>query len=784
MNRSLKLSVLAALALGSGQALALNLGQVQVKSALGQPLRVEIPVNPANPAELQNLSARLASSDAFTRAGITDGRPAVPLQFKVADEHGHKVILVTSSAPINNPYIDLLIEVSSAAGTSVHEYPVLLDPPAKKLTGATSGSHHASHRAGASHPPAVATRRSTAAHQAASASVKNGQYGPVQHGETLSAVARDVALDGVNIDQMMLALKQANPDAFYRDNINALKAGAVLRVPSRDDALAMKVAEAAAAVRQQNSDWSAGATRTPTAVAAAATRGNASASPTSHASTGDRLALVPAGDSGQGAGSGGGRHGTVASLRQDLQRSQETLASLQQQSADLNSRLKDLKDINSKNQRLLSLKDNEIAALQAKLTAARKAAGLPPPKPLAAAPAPAPAEASSSDATAPLVAAVASHEATPAHAGTTLTGVAPAVAGSAAASAPAAAAPKPVAKPVVKKPVVHKRPAVHPAPSPGQPWYMQTWAMIAGAAIVVLGLLMLLASRGRRGKPALPGRPGPSSLADRFGDAPIPSAAGGADPDQDELLDQLAEHPDDVGLHLELVSLYYSRRDVEHFEAAAEAMYAHVASPQQDEWQDVVHMGEDLTPGHPLFAHADENHEHHDADALAGVVPPQTEDERQALNEFDLDSYADEAPVEASTGPTPPPLRPNQKVSEYHFDFNLTPQQARAQAAAEEAEAATASPQPAEPEALADDETGSSWNFEGPATTAHAEPAGDEFGDFGELNDDPIDTKLDLARAYLDMGDPDGARAMLEEVMQEGTQMQQDVAKGLLEKLA
>jgi pilus assembly protein FimV len=271
MNRSLKLSMLMALALGSGQAMALNLGQIQVKSALGQPLRVEIPVIPANAAELENLSARLASSDAFARAGITDGRPNVPLQFTVADENGHKVIRVTSTAPVDNPYIDLLIEVSSAAGTSVHEYPVLLDPPGQPVAGATSGRRGGHHRAAATAAPAAARTA------AASPAVKNGEYGPVQRGQTLSAVARDVAPGGVNIDQMMLALKQANPDAFYRDNINALKAGAVLRVPSRDEALAMKVAEAAAAVRRQNGDWSAGAARTPTAVAAAATRDNASA---------------------------------------------------------------------------------------------------------------------------------------------------------------------------------------------------------------------------------------------------------------------------------------------------------------------------------------------------------------------------------------------------------------------------------------------------------------------------------------------------------------------------
>jgi pilus assembly protein FimV len=366
------------------------------------------------------------------------------------------------------------------------------------------------------------------------------------------------------------------------------------------------------------------------------------------------------------------------------------------------------------------------------------------------------------------------------HAAATAPSKAATIAGTAVATAPAAttattAAAAPVAalaKPVAKKPAPHKFPA-HPAPAPGQPWYMQGWAMIAGAAVVVLGLLLLLASRGRRGKPAPAAVKTAPSLADRFGDAPVPAAAGSADPDQDELLDQLAEHPDDVGLHLELVSLYYSRRDVEHFEAAAEAMHAHITSPDQDEWQDVVHMGEDLTPGHPLFARAAAAPGHAGIDEVA---QPATEDERQALDEFDLDSYADEA----STGPTPPPLR--QKVSEYHFDFNLTPQQAHAQAAEE---AGHAEPAPAPVAAASDDETVvSSWNFEEPAPAGTAAPAGDDFGDFGELNDDPIDTKLDLARAYLDMGDPDGARAMLDEVMQEGSQMQKDVAKGLLDKLA
>ncbi len=77
-------------------------------------------------------------------------------------------------------------------------------------------------------------------------------------------------------------------------------------------------------------------------------------------------------------------------------------------------------------------------------------------------------------------------------------------------------------------------------------------------------------------------------------------------------------------------------------------------------------------------------------------------------------------------------------------------------------------------------EPASSWNFD----DAEDAPAVDDGGhDLGEFNDDPVDTKLDLARAYIDMGDAEGARAMLGEVTKEGSQMQRDVAKRLLESL-
>ncbi len=782
MNRSLKLSMLLALALGSSQAAALELGQIQVKSALGQPLLAEIPVNPDSPADLQNLSARLASAAEAAQAGIAAG-PNVPLQFSVVEgANGNKVIRITSSAPVNDPYLDLLVEVNNGAGKSLREFTILLDPPSSMASNvpatkapvqaAPKQSRHAAAPAPApassqstatAATPAPAPEAKPAKPAAAPRAAAGDSFGPVERGQTLSAIAHQTAPDGVDVNQMLLALKQANPDAFYRDNINALKTGVVLRVPSREDAQAMAVAAAVAEVRRQNGDWRSGAARTPTTVADAGTRANASSAPTPAAPAGDHLALVPAkeGAASGGAGKGGKAEQAekgMAALHQDLLRSQEALTSLQQQGTELKTRLKDLEDINSKNERLLSLKDNEIAELQHKLADARKAGA----QPAAAATAPTKPEAAKPEAAKPAAEAESVVTAkAPAAASSAPTAMTSAVASASSAPAPAHASTAPAAsKPVVAAAKPVSKPTAKPVPATEEePWYMQTWAWGAGAGAAVL--LLLLALRGRSSKPA---SKGPSSLADRFGTEPVIGSTS-VDPDQDELLDQLAEHPDDVSLHLELVSLYYSRRDIEHFEAAAEAMHAHIADPQQPEWVDVMHMGEDLVPEHPLFAH--------------GVQPVHGEEEHEALHHFDLGNYAQEHEEAAAAPATPPPLPQHNKVSEYHFDFDLTPRHAPAQ----EAASAAHTPATAAFESEAEEVVGShasTWQFAEPADELSEEELSHDLGQF---SDDPIDTKLDLARAYLDMGDPDGAHAMLDEVMHEGTQMQKDVAKRLLDSI-
>lgn len=793
MNRSLKLSMLVALALGSSQVLALDMGQIQVKSALWQPLLAEIPINAVTPADLKGLTAQLASNEDFARAGIVGGRPTVPLSFSVVTNGGRSVIRITSTVAVNDPYLDLLIEVDGHAGKSVREFAILLDPPNSQPGSTVAAASQPSTHLASSHPArstaATSSTTETAAPrprrpaaepktQSASATADKGKYGPVESGQTLSAIARSTAPgSGVSMNQMLIALKQANPDAFYRDNINALKRGAILRIPTTSEAQTLAAAAAIAEVQRQNSDWRAGRVGKSTAVADAATR--SSSAPTSTAnSTADRLALVSASDQ-QGSADQGGKAGgkgdkSTSGLRQDLQRTQESLASAQQQSTDLKTRLQDLNDINSKNEHLLSLKDSEIADLQNKLAAARKAAGLPAQSaPVIAAAASAPAVAAT-PATKPIATttvAAAGTAAAPVSAAST-----PAAAPVASSSVKSTATPVVAAgAPVAVKPV----PVIKPSPAPvvnDEPWYTQTWAWAAGAGAIVL--LILLALLGRRRKASSPIGQSSSSLADRFGSESI-----GHDPsdiDQNELLDQLAEHPDDIGLHLELVTLYYSRRDVDHFEAAAEAMHAHITDTDQDEWQDVLHMGEDLAPGHPLFDHHVE-------------LPPHEMNE--ARRAFDLDHYASDAAlpeVEAPAAKVPPampPLPSSKTVSEYHFNFDLTTPD-RVNPPGGEPETGkpvvppSASDSHAELSSVAPVKPGSSWQFEEPVAahrdSAHAGSSHDGLDDF---NDDPVDTKLDLARAYVDMGDADGARAMLDEVIKEGTQIQQDVAKRLLETL-
>jgi pilus assembly protein FimV len=218
------------------------------------------------------------------------------------------------------------------------------------------------------------------------------------------------------------------------------------------------------------------------------------------------------------------------------------------------------------------------------------------------------------------------------------------------------------------------------------------------------------------------------------------------------LLDALAQNPGDPHLSLELLNLYYAHRDATKFEAAAEAMYAHIADPTQPEWQQVRAMGEELCPHNPLFGGSD----------IGGGGFAHAHDEQTVFGQYDTGAHAHEESFDLD-GAHAHDAKP--AAAEDSFDFDLTDHAAVAAAPAHATDFAHEPPAVGRPTPP-------------PPSAAVAKPADDFFA-----GEDAIGTKLDLAKAYLDMGDPEGARSMLDEVMAEGNDAQKGEARKLLAEI-
>jgi pilus assembly protein FimV len=266
---------------------ALGLGDIELRSALNQPLRAEIALS-ATTEELQGLRVMLAAPDMFERRGID--RPAFlnTLEFRVvSDRSGRNVVQVTSRDSIAEPFVTLLVEATWPRGRNIKEYTVLLDPPVflpapaapapvQPAETRTSGSNAPGgpiNRPAAPPPsqserppapsPAPAVRepaaeipvsRTAPPASRAPVSAAGGTYGPVQRAETLWAIADRLRPDGVTINQMMIAIYQANPAAFG-GNINVLRAGVTLRLPESADFGTLAATVANAEVQRQTDAW-------------------------------------------------------------------------------------------------------------------------------------------------------------------------------------------------------------------------------------------------------------------------------------------------------------------------------------------------------------------------------------------------------------------------------------------------------------------------------------------------------------------------------------------------
>lgn len=385
MKSLLRSACLLALALASGSAFALGLGQIRVKSAPGEPLLAEIPVISSDPAELQNLRASLASPETFTRVGLEPPIGVVAgLRFTpFIDANGRAVIRVTSSQPVTQPMLMFLVEVDWGQGRLVREYTALVTPPGS-VASAPAAPVEAPvveapqvierPRAPVAQTPTPAPAPQQAVRPPAAGPVRaapsGGDAGPspagyaVRRGDTLSQIASRVAPEGVTANQTMVGLLRANPAAFIGGDANQLRSGTVLRIPAAGELQAIEAAEAAELVRGFARQWRQARSQPQAPVAQAAPAATARAP--APAADG-RLEIVPPG--GGKAKSAGTQSGIAAGgegdmLRQELQQTKETLATRDAELQELKSRVAELEQLQKDQQTLIRMKDAELAAAQ------------------------------------------------------------------------------------------------------------------------------------------------------------------------------------------------------------------------------------------------------------------------------------------------------------------------------------------------------------------------------------------------------------------------------------
>jgi pilus assembly protein FimV len=844
---------------------AVGLGSLRVLSALGEPLNAEIQIVSEHPGEMDSVTARLASQDAFRQAGIDFNPVLLGMKFNVERRDGKPLLKLTTTQPVNDPFLDILVELQWASGRLVREYTFLLDPPEYKASQFVSPApsvmptekpaaaptepveERPLEAAPPSPPPAVTPAPAPAAapKPAAAAPESKPVTREVKKGDTLGAIARENLTRGITYNQMLIALYRANRDTFIRDNINLVRAGKILEIPDHDTVAAIDPEDAKRLVRSQMADFAAyrrklaaAAPATSAAAGEQAVSGRISTTPepAAPAAQKDQLKLSKA-ETGSGPMSRAAREDDRAARERALQEAQSRVAELERNVGDL--------------QKLVELKNKQLAELQQKAAAAPTA---PAPVPAAPSVAPAkPAEAPAKPTEAPAVKPAEAPKPT-------------------AAPTPAAApAPKPAPKPA-------PRPKAPPPPPPPSMLddLLDNPTAVGGVGLVLVLLVGYGAWTWRRRKKAGAGPQeggfgadgaasvlsaaagAPSVRADGASHASVSQASvGGMEADEvdpiaeadvymaygrdaqaEEILKEaLQKDSRRPAIHSKLLEIYASRHDTTAFEQTARNLQA-LTGPSPD-WEKAAALGRSIDPQNPLYGGASEAGdistapamEAHaepapvpnldfDLDATSTPVSPdipldvgEAEGKEPASSALDFDIGTSTATIKAGdfakTGTLIMDRNAEPKQEEpAGLDFDLGLGGGEAQKTAETGGIdfePPKKPEPAPAPAAADALASMDFNLEldtadtKPMATPSAEPAPLDLSsislDLGTPAESPtpttsadprwqeVATKLDLAKAYEEMGDKDGARELLNEVVKEGDSAQQSQAKQMLSSL-
>ncbi len=843
---TLALAAAAALGATTVDAWALGLGRLNVQSALGEGLRAEIDITSLTPEEASTLAVRVASPEAYRAAGVDYNSALASANAVLARRaDGRPYLRVTSDRAVQEPFVDVILELSWSTGKLVREFTVLLDPPTRAAPPAQAAAPVAPIMAPPPAPapapapaPTVAARPPVTPSPAptpkpapapapkAAAGSGADEY-QVRPGDTLTRIASRTQRPGVALDQMLVGLFRANPDAFVGNNMNRLKAGVVLSVPSAEAARAVAAAEARQIIAAQSADF--GSYRQRLAEGAPMAQGAAPARQDKgkvQAAVEDRKqAAAPSTDKLKLSGATAQASAPEARISQATQRKDEAT-----RVAELTRNVEELK----------KLQQGATAAQSAPPPVATPAPALPgvavpTPAPVATASAPAPAAAvaAGGEASRPAAASAAAPPRLPA-------------------SRPAA--PAPVAEPSLLDAIVDS-----PLALPG-----------AGLLAIVLAGLGYYRYRSRSPRKDraetsfLESRVQPDSFfgasggqrvdttdqsagtssmgfslsqLDAIGDVdPVAEAdvylAYGRDLQAEEILKEaMRTTPDRLAIRTKLLEVYAKRRDTKGFELLATQLYAITHGTGAD-WEKAQEMGRQIDPDNTLYQpggkpEAVVRDGQVIADPINATTLPQSVMPAQSL--FPTDGGAPTLPAEPMPGVdldldldlTPDsdgamdmtrPLATGAVAApgrdDLDFDFSSEPTTIATRASG------TTPPAPAPAPTMDFNLDEISLDLDAPAPATNAAPAPAPAGgmslDFGEFSlsepaplaadestiampkatdelppddADPIARKLELAEEFRQIGDMEGARDLLEEVIAKSSGSLKSKAQGMLDDL-
>ena len=684
------------------------------------------------------------------------------------------------------------------------------------------------------------------------------QYGPVRGGDNLTKIARGLGQGEFSLEQMAVALFRANKGAFYGNNLNNLKVGKILSIPSSDTVAAVSRQQALKELRGHNDAWreykqklaaAAQARVVPSDDTSAATPAPATkpgvapvVADNKAAAKEDLLRIVRgSADANAAKAAAGGSSAEQRALRDKVATLEESITSKELENKELRDRVAQLEQQIKNAQRLIQLENQTLAKAQKE-------------------------------------AATAAPVATPNAPAASM----PKVEANKSATVPGAAANLPVpAQPAVNKPAANQPAAKKPAPAPvvapvEEPSFFaglleNPLLMPAAGGILVLACIgVLLHFRRRRkaiaefgesilsgginmnseGNTANSGNAGEVSFLSDFSQGgmgnihtdevdPIAEAevylAYGRDEQAEEILrEAVVKDPSRHELRLKLLEVYHQRNDLGAFETVAEELYAALEGKGGKIWERVEELGHKMNPQNPLFRGGS-------ARVAAGAVATAAASAAMASEAagtvlltdtaFDLNDGG-QASVATTRAPAGTPASAEE---EFSFDIDFAP---AAKAPVDTGSAVTAmnetvmmnagegapdfnkpatsdeagidfdfssltgggSSAAAPSAASASDDLGISFDsdlaLESPGAAGGAEISFEEVGTDGVAEDtgildladggqvDEAATKLDLAKAYLDMGDAEGAKSILDEVLVEGSEVQRKQAAELAAQIA